>query len=406
MANPPASRSQVPARPARLALTKQVKEKSLAGSVVKSSETHKVLTHAETDGRAVAHVPALVTNYELGSEPMEMKEPSFTSAKGPRYLDGVGEVFRASELVGNVIIPKDNVSPYIVLDVQLLSPQAYQLSRQRVMSSLWTRFRYRKVTFEFIPSVSQLVGGSLISFFDIDPNNNTSLLSGSELLSRAAFSRTHHMMYSTGQHAACSAAFDGDDYWYYLTDGDEMRLNFQGTFTTLMHASPLFTTAPTTPVTLGTIIMHYEIEFCGARVDSSSIPFTYAGQTLTPSATTPGDDVFCNGGGVSGVDAFGLNAGPGFASAPLGVYKLWLYSATGAVFPAVKVHNGREIQLAPGMTLWGRLITGASGNIMCFWVDPTSAFSGDFDSNLRWTGVNQQFLAGCTLQLIYSPPDD
>lgn len=384
-------------------------------AVVLNSESHKITQHAEKEGRAETKDVALVTNYTLGKDAMEFHEPDFRSVAAPRYLDGHGEIFRASELVGNVNLTYTNAlnySPYTLLDQQLMNPNGFTISRQKVAASLWQRFRYRKVTLEYIPSVSKLVGGQLLMWCDLDPNINISTYAGTEFMSRAAFSREHHLLFNTGDHVAMEITFSGDDYWYYLADGDDTRLNIQALISTMLHASPIFSTVPTTTTTLGSLVLHYEIEFCGATVGDDIVAVPDSGSlTFAASSSNNAGQGWGTLGQNSVITAGYFGTTPAISAwmgtAPYGIYKLIIQSAAAPTYPALfDQDNGIMITLAPGMMIYARLMNNGAGNVTFYhFTSVQSALSGDLGKCLNWGSANEAMSFSGRYTLMYAPPD-
>lgn len=382
--------------------------------MVLNSESHKITQHTEKDGRAETKDVALVTNYTLGKDAMEFHDPDFRSVSAPRYLDGHGEIFRASELVGNVNLTYTNAlnySPYILLDQQLLNPNAFTISRQKVMSSLWQRFRYKKVTIEYIPSVSKLVGGQLLMWCDLDPNVNISTYAGTEFMSRAAFARDHHLLFNTGDHVAMEVSFTGDDYWYYLADGDDTRLNIQAMISTMLHASPIFSSVPTATTTLGSLVIHYEIEFCGAAVGDD---VTIVPDSGSITCSTASSNSAATGWGTMGQSA-ATNAGM-FACSPAitswmsnatpGIYKMFIGTSAAPVYPTLyDQDNLQNITLAPGMLIYGRLMNLGGNIIMYHFSSVQAALSADVTKCLNWATANEAMSFAARYTLMYAPPD-
>jgi hypothetical protein len=150
-----------------------------------------------------------------------------------------------------------------------ISPTFMPGTRLSQLAKLYQKYRYTNLVFEYVPIVPSIQDGAILMYIVEDPNENPSLITDPDTRLRNDMAHKGAHMFNVYTYGRTFLTKGNDSYnWYFIYNDDEPRLNNQGQF--FIVASSLFTNENTS-LTLGQIIMHYDIEFT-ARTMNDNMP--------------------------------------------------------------------------------------------------------------------------------------
>jgi hypothetical protein len=142
-----------------------------------------------------------------------------------------------------------------------IHPKFFSGTRLLALARLYQKYKYRRLIFEYIPTVPSTQSGSLLMFMTYDPEQNIFVLSDEDTRLREAMSHTGAQMFNVYTYGRCHLDDDKQLDWYDFETGNEPRFEMQGVFNIM--AASIFdpiTVDPGDLLTLGNIVIHYEIE--------------------------------------------------------------------------------------------------------------------------------------------------
>lgn len=140
-----------------------------------------------------------------------------------------------------------------------ISPSFLPGTRIAQLARLYQKYKYMNLTFEYVPIVPSIQDGALLMYVVEDPNENPTLQVDPDVRLRIDMAHKGAHMFNVYTYGRCFLTHDTDAYdWYYIYNTDEPRLNNQGQL--FISAASTYTNEAE-EITLGQIIMHYDIEF-------------------------------------------------------------------------------------------------------------------------------------------------
>lgn len=219
----------------------------------------KPLTAAHAKNKSVGIIHASTHHSE-----MPQAEFKYSSKK---FIDEDGEIVSGTEMLGTANGVRTGVNGATIMH-QLLSPLALRNTKLYQRCHLWNRYRFKKIAFEYIPTVAATVGGELTAALTVDPVENPSWeTANGDAALRKMMGYSNAVTLNSYTHAHVSAHFTpADDQWYYIGEAEDPRLEYQGEFMLQESIQPTGD-LPASGWQYGIVRVHYEIEFCGATTD-------------------------------------------------------------------------------------------------------------------------------------------
>lgn len=278
-----------------------------------------------------------------------------------------GERVRGSEFLTTV--HQVGTSAQVMLAALICNPCLWLGTRIAIIAQTFLRWRAIQITVEFVPSVPSTAGGSLS--LAIAPDSTQDFTSVGDTLSRQIFSLDHNVQFSTFEHAAVEMTWNQGSDWLYLQsddDGDDRFENCAVIAMAMLNATTLAANS-----VLGTLMIHYDLEFAAEMVIPSAMTTM---ENLTFSHAYMARDTF----GILNTD---------FVSAPASqeygqIYALIVTGLGGVTWtfydPNSSAANGGTITVSVGSLLFMRN-NGAAANV---WYIAASLPAAGNENVLRW----------------------
>jgi hypothetical protein len=203
-----------------------------------------------------------VNNNYTFNTPMPRMETEVTALSGIDKIRMRGTEYLTSISVSTTALEPVGTTPGDVLYTLPLNPHFLSGTRLIELTRLYTKYKWRHFTIEYIPVVPSTQNGSVILYFSYDPEENNFLLLDQDDRLRRSLAHTGAIDFNVFSYARCTLVDDKmiDNYFVNL-EGD-VRLENQGTLYVVAGSSysPSML-APTEEVLeLGQILIHYELE--------------------------------------------------------------------------------------------------------------------------------------------------
>jgi len=142
-----------------------------------------------------------------------------------------------------------------------IHPKFFSGTRLLALARLYQKYRYKRITFEYIPTVPSTQDGSIMMYMDYDIENNISVIGDLDTRLREAMSHLGSRMFNVYTYGRTSLEDDNQLDSYYFETGIDPRTENQG----VLNVIATSTYAPVNSaegaiISLGNIIVHYEIE--------------------------------------------------------------------------------------------------------------------------------------------------
>lgn len=189
-------------------------------------------------------------------KPLEMLQPTVSNTTDDSVIVQGSEFLQFVQVITSGTSHSNPSQPGDILAFVPLNPQLLSGTRLAQMSSLYQKYKFLDITFEFVPSVPSLQDGSLIMLCVYDPTENYSNTTTDPVeLMRFALSHQGANLFNVYDYGR-SILFDQPDSLqsYFIKEGNSSRQEMQACF--LIVAGSSFTNS-TSPLTLGSIVMHY-----------------------------------------------------------------------------------------------------------------------------------------------------
>lgn len=318
-----------------------------------------------------------ITKAQVLAKPLDPIEPRIVR-------DGNRIVLVGSELITQLVIPPaiSGVTSQVpqggLFTIIPLNPMFCDGMRVAKMMAAFDQWALRRVALEYIPMTNAIAAvGGITMVVSNDPSDLLNVEGGFSAL-RDAMSRPGSVTFNV---YASAVASENQPLlkWYYTGRADEADFEVPG-MAVFMSATDQ-SNASTSPVPLGLVWMHYEIELRSAE-NQQLAPQAYAASPLTLSFTA------CISGANATIGLLSAGAGlPASHASPdvLGwgticaaddtawgstTWRQWRHPVT-----------GRVMTIAPGNVIYWRWFTSAAGN-------GTYCFFATFKEALEWEPVS------------------
>ncbi len=156
-----------------------------------------------------------------------------------------------------------------------LNPFLWDGSRIQKEAAQFSQYRIHRMRLEFkssVPPASTSIVGQFQAFFVDDIADSTSLYVGDAAI-RAGYARPNGCVFQAWQNAACDITKLQQKSYYVSPDGMDPHLSYPGAFQIVSNTS--ISVAASTSLVLGTIAVHFEVEFyTPAIADPSAFTFS------------------------------------------------------------------------------------------------------------------------------------
>lgn len=190
-----------------------------------------------------------------------------------QFLDEQGEVVRGSEYYGLATgnLTTTMVLPGTIIKTLQLNPQFLRNTKLYTRSLLYNRFRFKEFIVEYEPAVASTVGGELSFSATLDPTENPGFeVPNGDSAIRRMMGYTDNTVFNSYTHNSLHVTFSSsEEDWFYLGTSEDPRFESQGEIFMNELLGP--STPAATPVNYGTLKIHYEVEFCGAVIDTAPV---------------------------------------------------------------------------------------------------------------------------------------
>lgn len=167
------------------------------------------------------------------------------------------------EFLGNITLAASTTfAPGDTMFTQNIAPQDIAASRLFLFSTMYEKYRFRKLRLDFVSQVATSEVGQFIAYFDYDPADSSP--TGTDAVVKAYSASTNvasnfwsHTSFIMNQNLAQTS--------YYTSTGIDNRVEVQAVFNMIIN-SALTTTAAHT---IGSVYITYECDFYGAEFQSS-----------------------------------------------------------------------------------------------------------------------------------------
>jgi len=195
-----------------------------------------------------------------------------------------------SDFLGRVsVAPKPDTVPTAVRRSFPISPSAYPGTRLTQLSELWERYRFRKFSIRYVPSVPNTLACQVLVYQDTDPLDNPLELTDVDSLVRQGVSQTGSQQWNFNTPKVIPLAKRADKELYYtgLTKQNE-RFNYQGTAYLVQVTDAIDFNGGTLPSELdcGSLYIDWECEFQTPQINPSAAQPPAASRTETFDALT------------------------------------------------------------------------------------------------------------------------
>jgi len=292
------------------------------------------------------------------------------NGKNKRRSNGI--ILKGSQLLRTVSIATSAVVGDVLATIDL-SPSVTNVGPLQFQSQLFERFRIRKFTIEYDTQMPTSTIGQLVMYSDPDPNDDPG--SGQLTINRALSTKNGKAfaLYSNQKH---NCLFNKAMLW--TSPGNEDRLTSGGKFYLLCNFSA--GNLPDNPTDVGTLILHYEVEF-DVPIWEAQNPIVYAqGEWYNGANQTPalpfGDSLVPNGIPSIGVSYDSSNGASEF-HIPQGFFTVAIYLWTTDTTPS-----------SPTLSLTGLTIATLYKSIMGPATFPNGKYGYMWNLTITTTGTN------------------
>jgi uncharacterized short protein YbdD (DUF466 family) len=149
-----------------------------------------------------------------------------------------------------------------------LNPVFFSGTRLLNFARLYQKYRYKTLIIEYVPLVPSIQNGSICQFFTYDPNENIFIEQNQDTRLREAMSHLGSSMTNIYSYARTHLVEDDQISSYFCHIDGDVRLEQQGMY--YMLAASTFSPSPGSDqgtLTIGNLIMHYEIELLERGLD-------------------------------------------------------------------------------------------------------------------------------------------
>jgi hypothetical protein len=218
--------------------------------------------------------------------PMPWMSSEVISINGIDHVKLRGTEYLTTVEVSTTQVLDEATNPGDCLFSTPIHPRFFSGTRLLTLTRLYQKYRYIQLLVEYVPIVPSTQDGSLIAYFTYDPNENIFLQDDEDTRLREAMSHLGAQMFNVYTYGRTSIHNDDSSEFYFVHIGGDSRLENQGTFNIAAGSTfspPLSTEA--TSITLGNLILHYEVELKERGLDED-LSDTFKGSVTLTSTTT------------------------------------------------------------------------------------------------------------------------
>jgi hypothetical protein len=191
-----------------------------------------------------------------------------------RTMNNKVVMLSGSDFLGRVsVAPKPDTVPTAIRRTFPVSPSAYPGTRLTQLSELWERYRFRKFSIRYVPSVPNTLACQVLVYQDTDPLDNPLELTDVDSLVRQGVSQTGSQQwnFNTPKVVALAKRADKELYYTGLTKQNE-RFNYQGTAYLVQVTDAIDFNGGTLPNELdcGSLYIDWECEFQTPQINPSA----------------------------------------------------------------------------------------------------------------------------------------
>jgi hypothetical protein len=194
-----------------------------------------------------------------------------------------------SDFLGRVsVAPTPDTVSTAVRRTFPISPSAYPGTRLTQLSELWERYRFRKFSIRYVPSVPNTLACQVLVYQDTDPLDDPLELADVDSLIRQGVSQTGSQQwnFNTPKVVALAKRADKELYYTGLTKQNE-RFNYQGTAYLVQVTDAIDFNGGTLPNELdcGSLYIDWECEFQTPQINPSAVQ-AGLGEVVRPPAAS------------------------------------------------------------------------------------------------------------------------
>ncbi len=344
-------------------------------SLKKKNETHPYLNNIRRVGYSM---------------PMPFMRPNIKTKRG-RYRDRGGNlsdgcVVTGSEFIGSVSVNTTaNVQPTQAGDIiytLFANPILMPGTRLYELALLYQHFKFRRLTLEYVPAVSNTYPGDLGLGVVYDADDPLNLVVGSDVRRREFMSLDGANVGKVMDFLRTDLRCNEDTLLdYFVHPGDNGR-QFMQAYMPVMAFTTFDPVTTETTKTLGELIIHYEMELDARSIDRETLPI--ATTTLTMNNTAA--NLFTNIAAQNQVAILPaaytgtLTMRPGYVAV---ITPLTNFQSPGPVYQAVDTSSGANIRLFSQGSVWFGCVVAPNAGIYIF-LDIDDAIDKNTENAAVW----------------------
>jgi len=190
----------------------------------------------------------------------QMRVKSGGKLDGTRTLKVSGR-----EFLGDIILFAGSHAPGDTIFTQNIAPQSIVNSRLYLFSTMYEKYRFRKLRLNFVTQQPTSVEGQYIAYFDYDPADADPVGINNVV---KAYSASTNVASNFWQHAEFMMNQNLAQTSYYTSTGVDDRVEIQSVFKIVLNSS-LSGGMWASDVTIGTVYITYECDFYGSEFQTS-----------------------------------------------------------------------------------------------------------------------------------------
>jgi hypothetical protein len=228
--------------------------------------------------------------------PMPMVSPE---ASARNFKGEMGMVVRGSEFLTHLTVyttSSTTIAPTAVADCIYslpLSPLFMPGTRLTKFSEMYRKYKFSNVVLEFIPNAPSTQNGGFIGFVTHDPDENITIATSEDAKIREAMARKGAEIWNCMTYGRVHYTDDGTYGWYFTGDADNAESAIAGTMNILSDSTFLPFDGTQTSLTIGQIMLHYELHLCDRIYDNRDDDD--AGEVLFNTGATVATDTYFSG---------------------------------------------------------------------------------------------------------------
>nr|WBY66468.1 MAG: putative coat protein [Eriocheir sinensis noda-like virus] len=155
-----------------------------------------------------------------------------------------------------------------------VSPSAYPGTRLSQMAELWERYRFRKFSLRYVPSVPNTMSAQVLVYQDTDPKDDPTGITDADALIRQATSQTGSQQWNFNQPKRVDLASRADKELYYTgMSGSNERLYLQGKayFVQVSDALDFNGTRLAAELSCGSLYVDWEVDFQTPQINPDAV---------------------------------------------------------------------------------------------------------------------------------------